>query len=92
VIALWSVGTDAVSCPTSDVSKQQASLLSKFANIIILFNGHSAGEKGAKKAAGLLSGGSWIRTVHLPPGTDPASLDPEILCELVLTAGYSSSD
>jgi hypothetical protein len=48
VIALWSVGTDAVSCPTSDVSKQQASLLSKFANIIILFNGHSAGEKGAR--------------------------------------------
>jgi DNA primase len=44
-------------------------LLKKFVNIIILFDGDSAGEKGARKTDGLPSEGSWVRAVHLPPGT-----------------------
>ncbi len=57
MIALWSVGIDAASCLTSDVSKEQASLLQKFVNIIILFDSDSAGEKGTRKTDGLLSEG-----------------------------------
>jgi hypothetical protein len=69
-----------VTCVGSDLSDEQARLLLHLGHpVVLLFDGDDAGRAGARKAAGKLIRGAFVRAVMLPEGKDPADLRPEEL-------------
>jgi DNA primase len=69
-----------VSCIGSDLSDEQARLLLHLGHpVVLLFDADDAGRAGARKAAGKLIRGAFVRAVTLPEGKDPADVSGEQL-------------
>jgi len=89
VWALTGLSVPSVAPIGSWLTGHQVELLQRFDRILIAFDGDSAGRQGASRAAEQLSRHAWVRTLSLPDGEDPASLEPEHLDQLLKESGFT---
>ena len=66
-----------------EVSAYQAKLLATAKDVVVLFDGDEAGQRGAEKLKEQIQGTVPVRIVRLPTGTKPDHLTPKMLRWLV---------
>jgi DNA primase len=66
-----------------EMSAYQANLLATAKDIVVLFDGDEAGQRGTEALSGLLGARLPVRIVRLPAGVKPDQLDPRLLRWLV---------
>ncbi|MBI2373869.1 MAG: toprim domain-containing protein [Deltaproteobacteria bacterium] len=80
VLALFEAGfPNAVASMGAEVSSVQLELLSQACDVVVLFDGDEAGEKGAEKVAQALASRTKVRVLSLPPDAQPDDLSPRVL-------------
>lgn len=84
VVKLYELGfPNVVAAMGSELSDQQALLCSEAKEVIVLFDGDEAGQKGAANAAVKLAAYVPVRVARLPDSTEPESFSPKALRWLV---------
>ncbi|MBI4817759.1 MAG: toprim domain-containing protein [Deltaproteobacteria bacterium] len=84
VLALYEAGfPNAVASMGAEVSMEQLDLLAQASEVLVLFDGDEAGEKGAAKVVAALAARTTVRIAHSPEGLQPDSLSPRTLRWLV---------
>jgi DNA primase len=80
VLRLYEAGfRNVVAVMGCELSDAQADLAAAFGEVVLLFDGDEAGQKGSASAKEKLKDKAIVREIHLPPGVKPDELDAKAL-------------